>query len=82
MIVQDFGFCGREAHVSLMRKNRLIVGVNFLGELAAKLRNAMLLIKEKAASGATVDDAETLARYERLQPGTIAFNDFVADASA
>jgi hypothetical protein len=42
----------------------------------------MLLIKEKAASGATVDDAETLARYEWLQPGTIAFNDFVADASA
>jgi len=28
VIVQDFGFYGREAHAWLMRENRLIAGVN------------------------------------------------------
>jgi hypothetical protein len=33
VVVPDFGFYGRDAHVSLIRENRLIAGVNFLGEL-------------------------------------------------
>jgi hypothetical protein len=67
--VLDFGFYGREGHVSLIRENRLIAGLNTLQELAPKLRQNVLLTKDKVASGATVEDAETLARYERLVPG-------------
>jgi hypothetical protein len=41
-----------------------------------------LLIPDKEGSGATVEDAEELARYERLPRGTNGFNDFVARAIA
>jgi hypothetical protein len=40
------------------------------------------LVSEKVASGAIVDDAEELAKYERLLKGTNAFNDFVQNALA
>jgi hypothetical protein len=63
VVVPDFGFYGREGHVSLIRENRLIAGVNSLAELSPKLRQAVLLIKDKEAAGATYEDAETLARY-------------------
>jgi len=82
LVVEDFGFYGRDVHASLVRENRLIAGVNFLGELAPRLRNSVLLIKEKIGSGATVEDAETLARHERLRPATNAFNEFVDRAMA
>ena len=39
-------------------------------------------VAHKEASGATVEDAETLAKYERLIPLTNAFNDFVQAALA
>ncbi|MGJ5222264.1 hypothetical protein ACQR1Q_35980, partial [Bradyrhizobium oligotrophicum] len=45
IVVPDFGFHGRESHGSMIRKNRLIAGVNFLSELSPKLREAILLIK-------------------------------------
>ena len=32
IVVPDFGFYGRECHISLIRKERLIAGVNFLGD--------------------------------------------------
>jgi hypothetical protein len=54
--------------------------VNVLGELAPKLRQNVLLINDKVASGTTVEDAETLAQYERLAPGTNGFNDYVQAA--
>jgi hypothetical protein len=38
------------------------------------------LIKDKEASGATVEDAETLAGYARLARGTNGFNAFVDEA--
>jgi hypothetical protein len=56
--------------------------VNTLNELPPKLRQMALLIKDKQASGATVEDAEELARYERLPRGTNGFLDFVAKAIA
>jgi hypothetical protein len=80
VVVPDFGFYGRESHVSLIREGRLIAGANSLGELPPKLRQAVLLIKEKEASGATVEDAETLAGYARLARGTNGFNAFVDEA--
>jgi len=49
--------------VSLIREERLIAGVNFLEELSPKLRQSVLLIKDKVPKGTTVQDAETLAAY-------------------
>jgi hypothetical protein len=64
IIVPDFGFYGREAHIGLIRECRLMAGVNSLSELSPRLRQAVLLIPGKVGSGATFEDAETLARYE------------------
>lgn len=82
LVAPDFGFYGREGHVSLIREGRLIAGVNTLQEPPARLRQSVLLIEDKVASGTTADDAETLARYARLLPGTNGFNSFVQDAMA
>jgi hypothetical protein len=38
------------------------------------------LIKDKKASGASVEDGETLAGYARLERGTNGFNAFVDEA--
>jgi hypothetical protein len=82
VVVPDFGFYGRDAHVSLIRENRLVAGVNSLGELPVKLRNACLLIDNKAASGATFEDAQTLADYARIPRGTIGHGAFIDEAMA
>jgi hypothetical protein len=82
VVVPDFGFYGREGHVSLIREGRLIAGVNTLGELPPLLRRTALLIKDKVAAGTTLEDAETLAAYARHQRATNAFNDFVQEAMA
>jgi hypothetical protein len=81
IVCPDFGFYGRDVHLSLIREKRLIAGINFLAELSPKLRNGALLIEEKEASGATFEDARTLAAYEQLVEGTVAFNDFVQGAT-
>jgi hypothetical protein len=80
IVVPDFGFYGREAHVSLIREGRLIAGVNTLNELSPKLRQNVLLIKDKVGSGATIDDAEVLAMYAGHVRATTGFNDFVQGA--
>lgn len=82
LIVPDLGFYGREAHVSLVREGRLIVGVNHVGELPPKLRQAALLIEDKTGTGTTYEDAETLAQCAGLQRGTVAYNYYVAGAMA
>ena len=62
--------------MSLIREGRLIAGVNTLAELPTKLRQSVLLIKDKEGSGATADDADTLAAYlSRFPRGT---NEFTA----
>src|ERR1700712_5677868 len=68
VVVPDFGFYGRENHVSLIREDRLVAGVNFLGELAPRLRNATLLIEDREANGALFDDAVVLAQLAGLRP--------------
>jgi hypothetical protein len=77
LVIPDFDFYGRDAHVSLIREERLIAGVATLAALPVKLRQSVLLIKDKQAQGATFDDAEILATYARLQRGSNKFNDFV-----
>jgi hypothetical protein len=80
IIIPDFGFYGRDTHISLVREKRLIAGVNHLGELPPQLRSACLLIKDKHGAGALYDDAETLAQYARLSKGTNEYNDFISHA--
>lgn len=46
------------------------------------LRRTVLLMKDKQASGTTLEDAETLAAYGRLARGTNGISDFVQDAMA
>src|SRR5580658_5642556 len=78
LVLPKFGFYGRDAHVNLIEEDRLIAGINTLAELSPLLRQNMLLVPEKVASGAIVDDAEELAKYERLARGTNGFVDFTA----
>jgi hypothetical protein len=82
LVIPKFGFYGREAHVNLIEEDRLIAGVNTLGELSPLMRQNMLLVPEKVASGAIADDAEELAKYEGLARGTNGFLDFVAKVIA
>jgi hypothetical protein len=80
LVIPDFGFYGCELHQADIREGRLIAGVNFLGELPVKLRQAALLIDDKVPSGTTMEDAETIAQYAELVPGTIGFTDFTQGA--
>lgn len=82
IIIPDFGFYGRAAHVSLIRQQRLIAGIRFLGELPLQLRQAVLLMDDKIARRALHEDAETLAKYAGLAPHTNGFQAFVDDAMA
>lgn len=76
IVVPDFGFYACGFHTSLLRQDRLIAGVNAFDEVP-QLRNQLLLIDRKIASHCTPDDAEILATYAGLIPGTNTFNDFV-----
>jgi hypothetical protein len=80
LVLPSFGFYGRDAQVNLIEEARLIAGLNTLGEVPELLRQNLLLVSEKIASGAIADDAEELAKYQGLLKGTNAFNDFVAKA--
>jgi hypothetical protein len=81
IVVPDFGFYGRDLHQANIREGRLIAGVNFLGELPPKLRQAALLIDGKVPSGTTLEHAETIAQYEGLVPGTIGFTPSLSEMS-
>jgi hypothetical protein len=83
VVIPDFGFYGRDAHISLIRQNRLIAGLNYLDELklrAPDLRYAILAIKDKTAQGALYEDADTLARLAGKEPGTRGFRDYIGSA--
>lgn len=82
VVVPDGGFYLRDAHRSLLRQDRLIVGLNHLGEVSDKLRDALLLVRDKVARGALYDDACELAKLRGLIPQTNSFNDFVREAMA
>ncbi|HLH93557.1 MAG TPA: hypothetical protein VKW08_00420 [Xanthobacteraceae bacterium] len=68
VVIPDFGFYGREFLIPLIKENRLVAGVKTLEELSPRLRQAVLLIKEKVPCQTTYEDAVTLARYARLKP--------------
>jgi hypothetical protein len=79
IIVPDFGFYARDFHASLVRQNRLIAGIYSLSELDKKLRQLCLLMP-KVPLQCTVEDAQVLALYEGLTPGTVAYSDYVSGA--
>lgn len=62
-IVPDFGFYGREFHVSLIRQNRLICGLNSLSEITDTLQQAVLGIQGKTVYRTTREDAKRLIDY-------------------
>lgn len=79
IVVPDFGFYACLFHVSLIRQDRLIAGVNFLDEAPA-MRNVLLGIKDKRGAACTAEDAETLASYcSKFARGT---EGFAADVAA
>jgi hypothetical protein len=87
VVVPDFGFYGRDAHMRLIRENRLIAGLYYLDELkrrAPELRQGILLIKNRVAHGALYHDAETLAYFEGHRPDPLKqdnpFNDYIKEA--
>ena len=51
-----------------------------LTKLEPELRQNALLTKDKVISGATFDDAITLAHDAGLQPNTVGYNDFITEA--
>jgi hypothetical protein len=63
IIVPDFGFYGRPLHTSLIRQERLTVGLNYLAELTPKLQQAVLSITDKVVMKVTREDAERLIPY-------------------
>jgi hypothetical protein len=80
VIIPDFGFYGREHHISLIRQERLVAGVNTLSELPLRLQQALLTVPDKIASRTTSEDAEILAKYRGFVRHTIEHSDFVHEA--
>jgi hypothetical protein len=80
LIIPDLTFYGRPIHTNLVREERLIAGVQYLGDLPLPLRRAVLSIKDKQGYGCLFEDAETLAKYAGLQYGTTGFSDYVAQS--
>jgi hypothetical protein len=67
IVVEDGDSYLRDGHVYLIREDRLKVGFRKLSTLkrrAPDLHDELLCIPDKGGSGATFEDAETLARYE------------------
>lgn len=83
VIVPDFGFYGRDHHKTLIREGRLAAGVNFLAEIkSTDLRNALLLIEDKLGHHCLPEDAEVLAQFKGLRPGTDGHSTFVDERIA
>lgn len=77
VVVPDLGFYACALHLTLIRQERLIAGLNFLDEVPPALSNRLLLVSDKRAAHCTARDAEMLASYRGLIPGTNAHTDFV-----
>jgi hypothetical protein len=78
IVVPDFGFYGRPLHMSLIRQNRLMAGINTFSEVDdKKLRQALELIPDKEGAQCTYDDAVVLAQYAGLIPGQVNHTEFV-----
>lgn len=63
VIVPDGGFYLRPLHVSLIRQDRLTVGLRYLAELPLPMQHAVLAIEDKHLMRLLPDDAETLIGF-------------------
>jgi hypothetical protein len=79
IIIPDFGFYARPFHASLIRERRLMAGVHTLSELEPRIRD-MCLLMDKAGHRCTFEDADTLAKYAGIMPGTNAYGAFTQSA--
>jgi len=86
VVVPDFGFYGREHHVSLIREERLIAGVTTLSRVARvapDLHDELLTIPSKKGARTTYKDAVTLANYLcNKAPGSNGYDEFIAGLMA
>lgn len=80
VVLSDGGFYLRPLHASLIRQDRLTATVRVLEEVPRQLAQALLTIPDKHGHGCTFEDAQTLARYAGLLPGTTGHTDFVERA--
>lgn len=76
VVIPDFGFYATRFHVSLIRQNRLIAGIGSFDELP-HMKHHLVQIERKLGSRCTPADADILATYSGILPGTNAYNDFV-----
>jgi hypothetical protein len=79
VVISDFGFYACRPHSALLRQNRLVASVNSFDE-ASGFKQQLLLIDTKIGSHCTAQDAELLALYAGLTPGTNAFTSYVHHA--
>jgi hypothetical protein len=63
VVVPDGGFYLRPLHMSLIRQDRLTVGLRFLAELPLSLQQAVLTIEDKHLMRLLPDDAERLIGF-------------------
>lgn len=76
VVIPDFGFYACPSHVGLIRQDRLIAGISSFDEVP-RFRNHLLLFGKKIGSRCTPDDAELLASYAGIRPGSNGYNDYV-----
>lgn len=65
VIVPDGGFYLRDFYTTLIRQNRLTVGIQYLEELTPKLQQAVLSVKDKTIYRTTREDAERLIFFTK-----------------
>lgn len=78
VIVPDFGFYGRPFHLSLIRQERLVAGLDRIADLPQGF--ALNHFQERIPAKATWEDAEVLAMYAGKERGTRGAADFIEDA--
>jgi hypothetical protein len=67
IVFEDFGFYGRPLHISLIRQNRLVAGLQYLDELPKSLQQALLGMKHKTIYRVVPSDADALLPYLPLK---------------
>jgi hypothetical protein len=68
VVITDGNFYLRDHHISLIRQDRLVVGVRKLSRLSDSLRDELLSMPERIASRALYRDAIMLAEEAGLRP--------------
>jgi hypothetical protein len=65
-VIPSFNFNGRDAHVNLIEEGRLIAGGQYIGRAVALDATKHPLGSREGGKRRNIDDAEELAKYERV----------------